>query len=321
MYIPSVRNKRISTTISKSQATSECKTFKSKLRGTNTEETTSAHNGKKPQIVYVCVKQKSAERNRKMVCPICGKLVRTNAYKEHEDAHKLYACTMCNEEFKTSDLLQQHQQLHEVNKYPCTDCSLSFVRPIDLASHSRKHSSLRGLQCPFCDFATPFTGRMTKHIRRHENNYHFKCDICGKGFASGNFYKDHMDIHYGIKKFECHICHKKFVCKRYLQVHLKLNHKDIIEGVNEVHQCHICQRTFSMQKSLVRHLSVIHNVGKSTRVACHICNKVVANQHNLNVHLRLHSGERPFMCENCGKGYIHQRALLRHLKSHNKKLK
>ena len=45
---------------------------------------------------------------------------------------------------------------------------------------------------------------------------------------------------------------------------------------------------------------------------CNICGKVSGNVHDLQKHMRIHTGERPFSCRTCGKGFKDQSTRARH---------
>ncbi|XP_052898133.1 zinc finger protein 271-like [Anopheles moucheti] len=49
---------------------------------------------------------------------------------------------------------------------------------------------------------------------------------------------------------------------------------------------------------------------------CLICHKKFSSSGNLAIHIRVHSGEKPFKCSVCGKGFIQSNNLATHMKTH-----
>lgn len=61
------------------------------------------------------------------------------------------------------------------------------------------------------------------------------------------------------------------------------------------------------------------SLDSSLQLGCPICGKPFATKHNLNQHIRVHSGERPFICPVCGKGFKQKAHMQKHLSAHKNK--
>lgn len=69
--------------------------------------------------------------------------------------------------------------------------------------------------------------------------------------------------------------------------------------------------------SLTRHFR--HHTGeqREKKHICRVCDKKYYDSHSLNVHMRLHTGERPWVCVVCEKSFIDSRLLNSHMKVHS----
>lgn len=51
---------------------------------------------------------------------------------------------------------------------------------------------------------------------------------------------------------------------------------------------------------------------------CEFCHKVFSKGHKLNIHRRIHTGEKPYSCETCGKGFARKDHMIKHMNVHLK---
>ncbi|KAK0070211.1 oocyte zinc finger protein XlCOF6 [Biomphalaria pfeifferi] len=110
----------------------------------------------------------------------------------------------------------------------------------------------------------------------------------------------------------CLTCGDKFPSKPEMRLHLKFMHSHKTFG------CKFCDMMFSSSSGLLSHTKAKHKPDPKT--LCQICGQAFHNRANLDGHMNMHMGLKPFKCKKCGKCYGHSKSLMTHEKNCSKSL-
>ena len=117
------------------------------------------------------------------------------------------------------------------------------------------------------------------------------------------------------KKFLCTICEKSFSTNGNLKNHINTIHNHILPF-----KCPylLCKNSYSNQSRLLIHIRT-HSGFKP--YICPICKKSFNEKGNLKTHIGFHSNERPYKCNYCDKSYKTNGHLKDHIETHHFNLK
>lgn len=134
-----------------------------------------------------------------------------------------------------------------------------------------------------------------------------KCESCLKVFPRKCDLTRHQRVHRNqqCNRFICSFCGKIFMYKTCLEQHQRTHTNE------RPFACDVCGLRFKEKSSMKCHAARIHH--STPELKCTVCNKAFWNNFELNVHNRIHTNERPYLCEECGKTFSMRRAMNKHI--------
>lgn len=195
-----------------------------------------------------------------------------------DKALKSYDCEVCKKVFQAFHTLKYHQKEAHNSEPSEKNVELYKLERLEIISNNKMST------CEICSKTFASIASLSRHTKTKHDTGKFVCDVCNNDFYTQNQLNKHKMIHTTERNFPCDACTKAFKTPEHLKKHQKTHMS--LEDRN--------------------------NSEKVKKYLCICCGKILYTYTGYQVHLKIHTGEKDFNCEICGKRFREKVHLKKH---------
>ena len=215
------------------------------------------------------------------------------------------------------------QEGFEKLPWSCDSCSKSFRQRNELKIHERCHTGERPYACKICGKGFKYSSNFADHMRLHSGEKRYPCSECPKKFNTNSNLKTHMLTHTKELPFVCQFCSKGFTTAGNLRTHVKKHHKEAFIPEFSIQTDHLTADNEDISNDALsdnmtqKMYSELSSSSQEKSFSCPVCMMNLTFSYELKAHMKSnHPDARPFICQNCGKGFKHKANLTDHERIH-----
>ncbi|CAN8023089.1 unnamed protein product, partial [Ixodes persulcatus] len=234
---------------------------------------------------------------------LSGQSTSKDTSKKKPQRKSKHKCSFCPYTSPHKSHVVVHERTHTGDKpFRCLFCQKTFTQRVQLKYHETVHTGERPFRCLTCQASFNQRAHLEAHERTHTGERPFVCDTCGKAFPKKAHLKDHERLHTGEKPYKCSVCEMEF---KSSPTPLQL----------EIHKKKKGGPCLARTVSTGGHDRARHSRARALH-ECRFCPYSCENKLDLVKHERTHTGEKPFQCQSCLRGFTTRANYVRHLKVH-----
>uniref|UniRef100_A0A096NZE5 Zinc finger and BTB domain containing 49 n=2 Tax=Cercopithecinae TaxID=9528 RepID=A0A096NZE5_PAPAN len=214
---------------------------------------------------------------------------------------------------------KESEEVVSCENFNCLSETERHEDPAALEDQSQTLQSQRQYACELCRKPFKHPSNLELHKRSHTGEKPFECNICGKHFSQAGNLQTHLRRHSGEKPYICEICGKRLapstllpILGLYVRPHTPSSGGCArTTGISQDYTSYEAPYApwFAASGDVQRHI-IIHS-GEKPHL-CDICGRGFSNFSNLKEHKKTHTADKVFTCDECGKSFNMQRKLVKH---------